>query len=619
MSTPIILHAVIHCCFKRGWSSVDRLRTFLDDLRQAGPRTPADLRRFLMQVRGGNQPLAAALLKAMPARGTETCGPCTLWFRLADGVQGRTWLASGVEQEDLRGGSSTSIDPIVVVKQLHPDLVDTPEGLMRFERERQVLDAVRHPHVVQSLGHGVDQAGEPYLIMAYVDGGDLHTLLERTRRMPVSEALLMAAQAARGLRAIHAHGVVHRDIKPKNLLVTRRGRIKIADFGATRDEHQGPSRHSIVAGPILNPWYVPPEQADPNTPLDGRSDVYALGAVLYHAMTGVPPYEARSTVDLIRAHAVAPLPDARRHLPDLHAAVLRLLEASLQKQVAQRPDAATMERLTDEALGAYGINAAAALAEDTISQAIVLPEGGPVRPASTRVAITPRPEPTGHAGDWLVLRGGDRLVHLLARSEVVLGRLPAPPCDITVRLPDHPERAAREGRIGRQHLRLSCGPTAAQVTDLASQNGTLCDGTPLAANGPRALGPGARLTLGTVVDLQVASIPRREAPAPKDLLPAIGAVCGLEAALPLDGLVITRPVDRPDVSYALVLRRLVIGGPGADVAVPGARERIEVARYGQRWLHRRPSGPWEPLEAGQDLHLGPGLVLRTEPGTHDAF
>ncbi len=615
MSTPIILHAVIHACFKRGLCSFDRLRGFLDDLRQAAPRTPAELRRFLMQVRGLHQPVAAVLLKIMPPMGQEGCGPCTLWFRLADGVQGRTWLASGIDTR-VDGGSSTGIDPILVLKQLHPDLVDTPNGLMRFERECRALDAIRHPHVVQSLGHGVDLAGEPYLIMAYVDGGDLHTLLQRSGRMPVTEAVLMVAQAARGLRAVHAQGVVHRDIKPKNLLVTRKGRVKIADFGAARDEFQGPSRHSEVASPVLNPWYIPPEQIDPRTPLDGRSDVYALGAVLYHTLTGVPPYQGRNAMDIAKAHMEAPLPDPLRHLPDLPPSVVRLIARTLEKSVARRPDAAALEQLADEALYALGVNAAATLADDTISHAILLEDDAVPKPASPVIASVRSQAQDGHAGDWLVLRGQNgRLLHLLARREVVLGRLGAAPCDITLRLED----GGREGHIGRQHLRIGCSPEAATVTDLSSPNGSQCDGAILPPGSSRALGARTGLTLGKVLELQVTGVPRRQAPLPTDRQAAPSAACGLEADLPLDALVITRPTSRPEIAYALVLRRLVIGGAGADLPVPGARERIEVARFGHRWLLRRPAGAWEALTNGHELSLGPGLVLRAEPGHHDAF
>ena len=646
VSTPIILHAVIHCCFKRGLASFETIRGFLDELRTAAPVTAGDLRRFLGQVKGGNRGLADALLALQPRPGHERCGPYTRWFRLADGTQGRTWLASGQEERPASGRTTSAIEPILVIKQLHPDLVGTPEAKMRFERERLALAAIHHQHVVSSIGHGIDHAGDPYLVMAYIDGGDLKTLFSRAGRMPAADALLMALQAAQGLRAVHRQGLVHRDIKPQNILVTRKGRVKIADFGASRPHDQGPSSHSLVAGPIVNPLYVAPEQTDPNTRLDGRADIYSLGAILYHGLTGEPPFQARQLFDLQRAHHEAPIPDPRRLVPDLPAELTYLIQCCLAKDRAKRLDAEGLEERIGDLMVELKVERHTALAQETIIRSVpevsglqALAEGAadgsrPVAPgiaaAIATVTTPPRVEATalpqtpldqGHDGDWLVLTGpGGRCLHLLARTTAILGRLPEAPCDLTIRL--FPEDERKNAHIGRQHLRLTAGTGGLEIADLAAANGTEVDGQRLGRNQVRPLTSRCVLTLGRVLDLQIAL------PAPRSprltQIPGwppgqTGARCGLETTQVADAVVITRPGNRPELAYALVLRCVTLGGPGSDLPIPGAEERWEIGRYAGRWIRRVSGSPWQPLALGQTLDLGPGLALTTQTGTYAAF
>jgi serine/threonine-protein kinase len=188
-----------------------------------------------------------------------------------------------------------------------------------------------------------------------------------------------------------------------------------------------------VAGPIVNPLYVAPEQTDPNTRLDGRADIYSLGAILYHGLTGEPPFQARQLFDLQRAHHEAPIPDPRRLVPDLPAELTYLIQCCLAKDRAKRLDAEGLEERIGDLMVELKVERHSALAQETIIRSVPevaglqsLAEGAaegprPVAPgiaaalatvtSPTRVEASPRPTPEvkpldqGHDGDWLVLTG----------------------------------------------------------------------------------------------------------------------------------------------------------------------------------------------------------------------
>jgi serine/threonine-protein kinase len=206
----------------------------------------------------------------------------------------------------------------------------------RFRREAQAAARLSHPHVVRVFDAGEDD-GRRFIVMEYVEGESLAQLLKRRGRLPAAEAVSFGLQAADGLEAAHRAGLVHRDVKPQNLLVGRDGTLKVADFGIVRAaEAASLTAHGTLLGTAA---YVSPEQgaAHPVTP---ASDVYSLAAVLYEALTGQPPYRFESLAELVRRQQEDPIAPVRDLEPSVPAAVEDTVMRALARDPAYRPQSA---------------------------------------------------------------------------------------------------------------------------------------------------------------------------------------------------------------------------------------------------------------------------------------
>ncbi|MDI6740567.1 MAG: serine/threonine-protein kinase, partial [Candidatus Edwardsbacteria bacterium] len=174
----------------------------------------------------------------------------------------------------------------VVIKQLHPHLSRDQGFVRRFEREAKILGTLHHENIVDVLDY-FEQQGSYYIVLEYVDGGSLRDLLARQRRLPFHIAALIALQAAEGLRHAHQRNVIHRDIKPGNVLLSRTGPVKLTDFGlAYATEALTITDPGTFVG---TPAYLAPEQIR-GQKAGVRSDLYALGVILYEALTGTNPF-----------------------------------------------------------------------------------------------------------------------------------------------------------------------------------------------------------------------------------------------------------------------------------------------------------------------------------------
>ena len=225
----------------------------------------------------------------------------------------------------------------VVVKVLSPDLaagVDTE----RFKREINLLARLHHPHIVPVLSAG--QSGDEllYYTMPYIEGEPLRALLTRERRLPLDRALAIAHDIADALRCAHDHQIVHRDIKPENILLERAtGRAMVADFGIARAITRADVARVTSSGVTLGtPAYMSPEQAGAEQDLDGRSDIYSLGCVLYEMLAGAPPFTGPNARVIISGHMTQPPPSIRATRPELDESIDRLLAWMLAKEPAQR-------------------------------------------------------------------------------------------------------------------------------------------------------------------------------------------------------------------------------------------------------------------------------------------
>jgi Tol biopolymer transport system component len=220
----------------------------------------------------------------------------------------------------------------VAVKVLLPDLAATLGG-ERFLREIETTAQLTHPHILPLLDSG-EANGALYYVMPFVEGESLRDRLEREKRLPVNDAVQIAREAADALSYAHSHGVIHRDIKPENILLES-GHAVVADFGIARAvSAAGGTRLTETGISVGTPAYMSPEQAAGGQELDGRSDVYSLGCVLYEMLSGETPYTGPTPLAILAKKLSEPLPRVSLAQQNVAAS----LEAVLTKVLASTPD-----------------------------------------------------------------------------------------------------------------------------------------------------------------------------------------------------------------------------------------------------------------------------------------
>ncbi len=235
-----------------------------------------------------------------------------------------------------------ALDRPVAVKRIAAHLLDQPGAVARFEREARCLARVHCEQVVaiHDFGRFADQQGGEHwlIVMELVEGMSLGKVLTTRGRLPWPEAAVLARHIAEGLAAVAEFGVVHRDLKPDNILISRRGMAKITDFGLARAND---STTMTVEGAMLGtPLYMPPEACRGEI-ADARGDLYSLGCTWFHALVGQPPYRASSSIALLRLHVEQPIPDVMASVPELPADLARLLTSLMAKHPDDRPANAT--------------------------------------------------------------------------------------------------------------------------------------------------------------------------------------------------------------------------------------------------------------------------------------
>ena len=663
-----------------------RLRILLTE---RGVTDAPSARAFLEKARLLPVGPAQQLLSHLPPPEGMILGPYRVLAHLADGGMGSVWLATrdpGVPMGSQptptpRSGEWTQDRPLptpgelVVVKTMKGQFAGNDEVRRRFNRECRYMAELAHPSVVAILDHGASEDGTLYMVLKFVETGDLKELVEASGALPEALALAFVHQIADALHEAHGRRLIHRDIKPANIFASPEGICQLADFGIARSTSVERTQLTMEGTLVGSPAYMSPEQVMAVADLDIRSDLYALGCVLFYCLTGKEPYKGRLQ-EVLHMHRTAPIPDPRAGRPEITAkaaAVITKLMAKKREDRYQTP--ADLRIALADALAALGTGGAApapmpALPLDrTITCDLLAEDGVPGSTSDSHPTVQvsaeaeagatmavpagdwagagamtsgmqapppPAPAPPkpveriegdlGRALDapWLALVGDGCQVLLYARLQVTLGKLCEAPVDICLR--KHPTSAYRDDclRISRQHLQLRFDAASSRLllTDLGSGNGTLLDSAALPPNSPTAIEPGGERRLFVAGALQLSL---RASPARGGVVELAGGeagspgTCGLDTALSLDAVLLSRPDNRPGMAYALVLRRLTIGGNGADLALPQANGvPAELALWRGRWIWRNGSGAWQPLSDGLVINAG-GKRLKARLGGYDIF
>ena len=263
------------------------------------------------------------------------------------------------------------LDRQIAVKILHPHFTEDEEYVERFRREARAVAQLSHPNIVTVIDRGEDERRQ-FIVFEYVEGENLKQMLERTGPMPVRDALLLTLQMARALAFAHGRGLIHRDVKPQNVLLNADGQAKMTDFGIARSvDVQGVTITGTVLG---TSEYIAPEQARGQR-VDAQTDVYSLGVVLYELLVGGVPYEGETFVTVALKHVNEPVPPVLERRPDLPPRVALAVERAMAKSPDER--FSSMQEVIDEL--------EACLAElDPAGEQATMISGRPVAPKRAR-------------------------------------------------------------------------------------------------------------------------------------------------------------------------------------------------------------------------------------------
>lgn len=298
---------------------------------------------------------------------------------IGDGSMGEVYKAHQV-----------SMDRTVAVKVLPADLARDELFKTRFMHEARAIGKLNHPNIVQGIDFG-DCGEHLYFVMEYVDGQTLYKILKQGP-LEEDEVLEIGLLVARALEHGHGQGIVHRDIKPGNIMITTEGNVKVTDYGLAK-RAEGTEVESVTEGEVVGtPYYISPEQAMGEEDIDIRSDIYSLGATLYHVATGEPPFQGENAQVIINKATEEPFPDMRKVRPELSGAFAKLVLRMTQKDRNRRPANPSdlvreIERVKHASADERHLKKIGANLRRTFRRVVVGDEGGSAVSPKVRLAI----------------------------------------------------------------------------------------------------------------------------------------------------------------------------------------------------------------------------------------
>jgi serine/threonine protein kinase len=350
--------------------------------------------------------------------------------KLGEGGMGAVYLA-----EDDRNNRK------VAVKVLPRQLAANAEFLKRFRREADAAAKLKHPNIVGAYETGQD-LGYHFYVMEFCEGEPLDRLLKREGALPYRRATEITLQAAQGLKYAHDQGFIHRDIKPANIFLTKEGASRLLDLGLTKRLEDKEGSFKTVSGAVLGtPHYISPEQAQGEKGVDGRSDIYSLGATYYHLLTGQTPFDGSTLYEILSKHVTALLPNPQDLKEDIPDGVVHVLRRMMAKDPADRY-AACGDLLQDLQEVLTG-QTPKTLILDPAKSSVAIPKkaAAPKRPPTVRRTAPPPQAP--RSKKTLVAVAAGALVVIGAAILLMAGSDPKPRRTPTPAPPDSPAVAQK--------------------------------------------------------------------------------------------------------------------------------------------------------------------------------